>query len=88
MRIDLLKYKRNLPAVQNYLKANPQMSFDDKMTNLSVITYVPLIVIAHYIMKLEGTSEEFEKAVKRLSSFYKYDEVIGLKELMELSDAN
>lgn len=84
MKIDLLKYKRNLPAVENYLKANPQMSFDDKMTNLSVVTYVPLIVVAHYIMKIEGKSKEFDAAIVRLMAFYKYDEVVGIEELMEL----
>lgn len=84
MTIDLLKYKRNLPAVENYLKTNPHMSFDDKMTNLSVVTYVPLIVVAHYIMKIEGKSKEFETAVTRLMAFYKYDEIVGFEELMEL----
>ena len=84
MTIDLLRYKTNLPAVANYLKANSQMSFDDKMTNLSVITYVPLIVIAHDIMKIEGKSKEFDTAITRLMAFYKYDEIVGIEELMEL----
>lgn len=54
------------------------------MTNLSVSTHIPLIVIAYYIMKIEGPSEEFKNAVERLTKFYKYDELIGVQELMEL----
>jgi len=84
MKIDLLKYKNNLPIIASYLKVNSNLSFNDKMTNFSVATHVPLIVVAYYIMKVEGPSEDFTKAVKRLTDFYKYDELIGIQELMEL----
>lgn len=85
MKIDILKYKNNLEVIKNYLNSNKSLSFNDKMTNISVATYIPLIVVAHYIMKIEGPSIEFEEAVNRLTNFYKYDEIIGVKELMELS---
>ena len=84
MKIDVLKYKNNLDVIKNYLINNGSLSFNDKMTNISVATYIPLIVVAYYIMKIEGPSEEFRETVERLIGFYKYDEIIGVKELMEL----
>lgn len=84
MKIDLLRYKNNLPAVSGYLKINSNLSFNDKMTNLSISTHMPLLVVAYYIMKIEGSSPEFEAAIKSLTNFYKYDEPTGIKELMEL----
>jgi hypothetical protein len=35
-------------------------------------------------MKIEGKSKEFDAAITRLMQFYKYDEVVGVEELMEL----
>jgi hypothetical protein len=84
MKIDLLKYKNNIRILKSYLTVNASMSFSDKMTNYSVATHVPLIVVAYYIMKIEGPSEEFNETIKRLIAFYKYDEIIGIDELMEL----
>lgn len=84
MKIDLLRYKNSLQVIESYLKANPNLSFNDKMTNFSVATHVPLIVVAYYIRKIEGPSEDFEKAIERLTAFYKYDELTGIDELMEL----
>jgi hypothetical protein len=84
MKIDLLKYKHNLENIKGYLKVNVNLSFNDKMTNYSVATHVPLIVVAYYIMKIEGPSAEFDATIKRLTEFYKYDEVVGLEELMGL----
>lgn len=84
MKIDLLKYKNNLPSIKTYLENNKSLSFDDKMTNLSVATYIPLIVVAYYIMKIEGDSPKIQAAIRRLTDFYKYDEIINIKELMEL----
>lgn len=84
MKIDLLRYKNNLPIIASYLKINSNLSFNDKMTNFSVATHIPLIVVAYYIMKVEGPSEDFTNAVERLTNFYRYDELIGVQELMEL----
>lgn len=84
MKIDLLKYKQTIDALKGFLKANVELSFNDKMTNYSVATHIPLIVVAYYIIKIEGPSEEAHATIKRLITFYKYDEIVGIKELMEL----
>jgi hypothetical protein len=60
------------------------MSLNDKVTNYSVATHVPLIVVAYYIMKIEGTSDELQTIINRLMAFYKYDELVGIEELMDL----
>jgi hypothetical protein len=79
-----MRNSQSLEPHRLFLKSNENLSFNDKMTNYSVANHVPLIVIAYYIMKIEGPSEDFNAAVHRLVKFYKYDEIVGIKELMEL----
>lgn len=82
MKIDLSKYLNNLPVVKNYVLANPKMSISDKVTNLSIATYMPLIVCAYYIGKVEGYSSELDLKIQTLKQFYKYDEIVGLDQLI------
>lgn len=84
MKIDLLRYKSNLNTIRTYLQVNQNMSLNDKVTNYSVATHVPLIVVAYYIMKIEGASDELQTIINRLMAFYKYDELVGIEELMDL----
>ena len=53
MKIDLLKYKQTIEPLRGFLKVNSNLSFNDKMTNYSVATHIPLIVVAYYIIKIE-----------------------------------
>lgn len=84
MKIDLLKYSNNKQTVVTYLKNNQSLSFQDKMTNISLFTNMPLVVVAYFIAKIEGESDEFTQAVARLTKFYKYDEILNIKEFMLL----
>ena len=84
MKIDLLKYTNSADSVNRYLETKAQLSFQDKMNNISIFTGMPLIVSAYYIARKEGETEEFKAAVESLSRFYKYDEILNITEFMKL----
>lgn len=84
MKIDLMMYRANLPTLRAYRQANLNLSLSDLITNYAVSTHVPLIVCAFYMAKIEGMSDEAQRLIERLKSFYRYDEIIGIEELMKL----
>jgi len=84
MKIDLMVYRANLPALRAYQKANATLSLSDLITNFSVSTHVPLIVCAFYIAKIKGMDEEMKQTIDRIMQFYKYDEIVNIEELMKL----
>jgi len=84
MKIDLMAYRMNLPALRAYQKANANLSLSDLITNFSVSTHIPLIVCAFYVAKIKGMDEEMQEMINRLMQFYKYDEIVNVDELMKL----
>jgi hypothetical protein len=84
LKIDLLAYKTNLAPLKAYRQANSNQSLSDLITNYAVATHVPLIVCAYYFVKLEGMTPELMTMIERLKRFYRYDEIIGIDELMRL----
>lgn len=74
----------NLPGLRAYQKANETLSLSDLITNYSVSSHVPLIVCAYYMAKIKGMDEETQKTIERIMSFYKYDEIVNVEELMAL----
>ena len=84
MKINLLMYKANLAPLKAYRQANLKQSLSDLITNYAVATHVPLIVCAYYFVKLEGMKPELIEMIERLKKFYRYDEIIGIDELMQL----
>lgn len=86
MKIDLMAYRANLPALKAYQKANATLSLSDLITNFSASSHVPLIVCAYYAAKIRGMDEETKSTIDRIMRFYKYDEVVNIEELMKLED--
>lgn len=84
MKINLLMYKNNLAPLKAYRQANLNLSLSDLITNYAVSTHVPLIVCAYYLARIEGMSDELMSTIERLRKFYKYDEIVGIDELMEI----
>jgi hypothetical protein len=84
MKIDLMMYRANLSALRAYHQANLNLSLSDLITNYAVSSHVPLIVCAFYMAKIKGMDEETQEFIEKLKRFYRYDEIVGIKELMEL----
>lgn len=84
MKIDLLTYKANLAPLKAYRQANLNQSPSDLITNFAVSSYVPLIVCAYYLVRIEGMTPELMAMIERIKQFYRYDEIIGIDELMKL----
>lgn len=84
MRINLLMYKSNLAPLKAYRQANSNLSLSDLITNYAVSTHVPLIVCAYYLAKIEGMTPELMEKIEMLKRFYRYDEIIGIDELMNM----
>jgi hypothetical protein len=84
LKIDLLAYKTNLAPLKAYRQANLNQSPSDIITNYAVSSYVPLIVCAYYFVRIEGATPELMAMIERIKQFYRYDEVVGLDELMRL----
>lgn len=84
MKINLLAYKNNLPLLKAYRQANSNLSLSDLITTYAVSTHVPLIVCAYYMARIDGMTPELTETIKRINQFYKYDEIIGVDELMKL----
>lgn len=82
MKINLLSYKNAFSTLKAYRQANLSLSLSDLMTNYAVSTHTPLIVCAFYLLKIEGDNVELIETIKRLQLFYKYDEIVGIEELM------
>lgn len=84
MRIDLLAYKNNLAPLKAYRQANLNQSPSDIVTNFAVSSYVPLIVCAYYLVRIEGMTPELMAMIERVKQFYRYDEIVGIEELMKM----
>lgn len=84
MKIDLLAYKANLASLKAYQQANSNLSPSDLITNYAVSSYVPLIVCAYYLVRIQGMTPELMAMIERIKLFYRYDEIIGIDELMRL----
>lgn len=82
MKVNLLHYKNSLNFIEVYLKVNKDSPFQDKLNSISMATYIPLVAVAYYIAKVEGMTEEIQNTIRMLNDFYKYDEIIGVNELM------
>lgn len=84
MKINVMMYRANLSALRAYHQANSNLSLSDLITNFSVSTHIPLIVCAFYMAKIKGMDEEISQKIETLMKFYKYDEIVGVEELMAL----
>jgi len=77
-------YKNNLSPLKAYRQANLNQSPSDVITTFAVATHVPLIVCAYYLARIEGMNPDLINTIERLKQFYKYDEIIGIEQLMEM----
>jgi predicted secreted protein len=41
-------------------------------------------VCAFYIAKIKGMDQETQEFIEKLKRFYKYDDIVGIEELMNL----
>lgn len=83
MKIDLNVYKNNAISIKSYLVRNKNLSFLDKISNITLMTSLPLIVSVFYVIKYEGDSVEAREQIKKLIIFYKYDEVLNEEEFLK-----
>lgn len=83
MKIDLSVYKNNATSIKSYLVRNKNLSFLDKISNITLMTSLPLIVSVFYVIKYEGDSVEAREQIKKLIVFYKYDEVLNEEEFLK-----
>ena len=83
MKIDLNVYKNNATSIKSYLVRNRNLSFLDKISNITLMTSLPLIVSVFYVIKYEGDSVEAREQIKKLIVFYKYDEVLNEEEFLK-----
>ena len=83
MKIDLNVYKNNATVIKSYLIRNKTLSFLDKISNITLMTSLPLIVSVFYVIKYEGDSVEAREQIKKLIVFYKYDEVLNEEEFLK-----
>jgi len=84
VKINLLTYKNNLATLKAYRQANLNLSPSDVIANYAVFTHVPLIVCAYYLAKIEGMTPEIMEKIERVKQFYRYDEIVGIDELMNM----
>ena len=83
MKIDLNVYKNNAITIKSYLIRNKHLSFLDKISNITLMTSLPLIVSVFYVIKYEGDSAEARQQIEKLIVFYKYDAVLNEEEFLK-----
>lgn len=76
MKIDINTYRVQREPVKCYLKAHPDMAPTAAVSNLSLMTNTPLIVMAHFVAEVVGMTPELQKQIDGLIDFYHYTEII------------
>lgn len=82
MKIDLRHYGNIMPTVISVCQNNVGKSHKELVSSIAVASYAPAIVACYYYSKHLGhMPPEVEETINTLISFYKYSEIIGIKEL-------
>jgi len=84
MKIDLLKYNKMEIMARNVMQSNKDKSHCEIISCIAVASHAPAIVASYYYVKNLGYfPEEVKKQIISLKSFYGYDEIIGVDELLK-----
>lgn len=79
MILDAGKYRRCIEAISQLTKDKTAKEQLEMIGKLSVITGVPIIVVAYYMGELYGFSADLDSMIDRLKKFYTIKEVINIK---------
>lgn len=77
MKVEIGLYRNNFDFIKHYYEREIQIHKDvvKIISELSVATGVPVIVVAHYIGEIHGYTDEVNNTIKNLIEFYGYKEI-------------
>ena len=77
MRIDLNTYKVNKKFIQDKYLEQPDCDIGTLISTLACGTMCPCIVVAYWIGEISGWHQDAVDAIKRLTKFYGYKEIVN-----------
>lgn len=77
MTLDADNYRINIPVIAHLTKELSESNRLEFISNLSIITGVPIIVVCSYIGEIYGRSQELINRQKKLMDFYHVTEVLN-----------
>lgn len=79
MTIDCNDYRNNIEYLKNFLKDKSIKEQYEEIGMLSIVTNVPIIVVACYVGELCGFTIDLIDFINRLKTFYTIDKVINVR---------
>lgn len=75
IRVDL--YKFFYPTMRYYVAQNSDRDINSLITNLSIMSDIPVLAVCYMYQKEFGASEELDKQIASIVSFYGYTDIVG-----------
>lgn len=83
MILDLSRYRAAKPAIKSFLDSkDPSVRFDC-IGEAAVVTYCPIIAVAHYYGELYGVTPRLLEFISAVMSFYRIEKVVGAEHKYE-----